>query len=136
MKALLRSLTQLSSVSVALVRIVLGVVFLMAGYVKIFKIGWAIEPFRNNYHIPIPEVFGPIVSVLEFAGGALLIVGLFTRYLGVLFTIEFVVAALIQWLGKGIFPRTELLLLVGAFLLATHGAGTLSLDKPGQTWEP
>jgi putative oxidoreductase len=137
MKSLFRSLSQLSSVSVAIVRIVMGVIFLLAGYGKIFHGGYAIEAFRNAFRIPLPELFGPLVSVLELVGGALLIVGLFTRYLGALFTIEFVVATLIVMNLRGIMgARLEVMLLVGAFLLATHGAGTLSLDRPGQRWEP
>ncbi len=135
MKSLLRSLSQLSSVSVALVRVLLGVIFVMSGYAKVFNMGFAVEAFRNAYHIPVSEFFGPLVSILELGGGVLLLVGLFTRYVGILYMIEFTVAAILVWSGKGMFPRTELLLLTGAFLLATHGAGTLSLDRPGQRWE-
>jgi putative oxidoreductase len=137
MKSLLRSLSQLSSVSVAIVRIIMGTILVYAGYLKVFHQGWFIENLRNTYKIPISELFGPLISVLELVGGALLIVGLFTRILGVLYTIEFLVASVIVMGMKGVpFAFTEKLLLVGAFLLATHGAGTLSLDRPGQRWEP
>jgi len=137
MKSLLRSLSQLGPISIAILRVVMGVIFLYQGYNKVFKAGFAIEYFRNTFHIPVSEFFGPLVSVLELGGGALLIVGLFTRYLGILFTIEFIVAALIQASLKGpTKAMLEYVILVAVFVLATHGAGTLSLDKPGQRWEP
>ena len=137
MISLLRSLSQLGPVSIAIVRVLMGLIFVTAGYAKVFKMGFAVELFRTRFGIPLPELFGPLVSVLELGGGVLLIVGLFTRYLGVLYTIEFIVASVIVASMSGpMGARTEYLLLAGAFLLATHGAGTLSLDRPGQRWEP
>jgi len=85
----------------------------------------------------LPELAGPVVSVLELGGGVLLVVGLFTRILGVLYTIEFIVASLVIINLKGLMgARLEYMILVGAIVLATHGAGTLCLDRPGQKWEP
>ncbi len=72
--------------------------------------------------------------MLELFGGALLIVGLFTRAVGLLLTVEMGVAIWKVHLARGIlsvkdyeFPLT---LAVAAFMLATVGAGAISLDQP------
>ena len=136
MKGLLRALNAQSPIAIAILRIVMGLIFLLAGYAKVFNGGFAVNAFRGM-GVPLPELFGPVVSVLELGGGALLIVGVFTRILGVLYTIEFIVAALVIINLRGLMgARLEYMILVGAIVLATHGAGTLSLDRPGQKWEP
>jgi uncharacterized membrane protein YphA (DoxX/SURF4 family) len=70
-------------------------------------------------------------------GGICLALGLGTRYLGVLFACEFVVAAWVKWvpLDQGYMgSRLDTMLIVVALLLATQGAGKYSLDaKMGRT---
>ncbi len=138
MKSLLRTLNAQSAVALAILRVVMGIIFVVAGYGKVFGGGFAMG-FLGKVGIPLPQIAGPIVSFLELGGGILLIVGLFTRYLGVLFTLEFIVAAFAQAsiLEKGIMgARLEYMLIVGAILLVTHGAGALAIDRPGRRWEP
>ncbi len=136
MRQLLRTLSTLGPVAIAVQRVVLGVIFLIAGYGKVFKGGFAVNGFRG-LGVPLPELMGPVVSFLELGGGALLIVGLFTRYLGVLFSVQFVVASILIANVKGLMgARLEYVILVACLVLATHGAGTLALDRPGQKWEP
>ena len=79
---------------------------------------------------PFPSVVGPFIVLLEFAGGIAVVLGLFTRYLGVLYTIEFIVAFLVVKLGMG-YPkfRIDLTLIAFGVLMATHGAGAYSLDR-------
>jgi putative oxidoreductase len=122
-----------ASLGVAGVRIMMGIIFTIAGYLKFFGYGLskAIENFRG-YGIPIPEFFAPFIAVLEFGGGILLILGLFSRYLGALYCIEFIVAGWVQWvaLGKGYMgARLELMLIVGGVLLATNGSGRYALGR-------
>ncbi len=138
MKSLLRTLNAQSAVALAILRVVMGIILVVAGYGKVFGGGFAIG-FFGKVGIPLPQIAGPFISFLELGGGILLIVGLFTRYLGVLLTIEFIVASIVQAaiLEKGIMgPRLEYLLVVGAIILATHGAGALGIDRPGRRWEP
>ncbi len=108
------------------------------GYAKITKAGWAVG-FFGKVGIPIPSVSGPFVTLLETVGGLALIVGLFTRYLGILYAIQFLVAAWVQWFffSKG-YPgaELELMLLFGGVLLATNGAGAYSLNRKIGRWEP
>jgi putative oxidoreductase len=75
-----------------------------------------------------------IAGALELGGGALLVIGLFTRFLGLLLTAEMAVAL---WRDEKIFQHPlaidayglALVLGVGAFALATFGAGPVSLDR-------
>ncbi len=138
MISFMRMLNSQSAVALAILRVVMGIIFVLAGYGKVFGGGFAMG-IVGKVGIPLPQIFGPIVSFLELGGGILLIVGLFTRYLGMLFTIEFIVAAFAQAviLEKGIMgARLEYMLIVGAILLVTHGAGALAIDRPGRRWEP
>ena len=60
------------------------------------------------------------------------ILGLLTRYLGILYAIEMIVATYVQWsvFSKGFSgAQLELLLLFIGILVATHGAGKYSLDR-------
>ncbi len=116
-----------------LFRTMTGIILIAHGVIKI-KGDWAVG-FFGFVGIPIPSIAGPFVTLLEIGGGAALILGLVTRYLGILYAIQFIVAAYLQWfvLGKGgkgySGAELELLLLFAGVLLATHGAGKYSLDK-------
>src|SRR5258705_1338896 len=59
-------------------RIVVGWVFLWSGWGKLNALPRVIENFRS-WGIPYPEILTPFVSGVEFVGGILLFVGLFTR---------------------------------------------------------
>ncbi len=138
MKSILGTLNAQSAVALAILRVVMGIIFVVWGYGKVFGGGYAIG-FFTKAGIPLPEIAGPIVSFMELGGGILLIVGLFTRYVGVLFTIEFIVAAITiaNFSDKGIMgTRLEFMMLMGAIILVTHGAGALAIDRPGRRWEP
>ena len=138
MKSLLRTLNAQSPVALAILRVVMGIIFVVAGYGKVFGGGFAMG-FLGKVGIPLPQIAGPIVSFLELGGGILLIVGLFTRYVGVLFTLEFIVAVITiaNFSDKGIMgTRLEFMMLMGAIILVTHGAGALAIDRPGRRWEP
>jgi putative oxidoreductase len=87
--------------------------------------------------IAVPQVLGPFVALLELVGGIGILIGFMTRYLGVLITIEFIVATYTQWVtfGKGFAgARLDIMMLAGALVLATHGAGRYSIDR-NRTWD-
>lgn len=125
------ALDQYKAYGLGLLRVAAGLLILNAGYTKFFieKIPKVIENF-DRMGIILPQVTGPFIAGLELAGGALVIVGLFTRYLGLIFVAEFAVAAYTKWvlLGYGMAgARYELLLLVIFLALATNGGGALNL---------
>ena len=125
-----------SAHGLAFLRIILGGLFLYAGYRKVFVLGFAVDLFEMR-GIPAASLIGPIFSILELVGGVLLIVGMFTRYIGVLFTLEYLFLTIMVILSDGfVSARLEFMFLTGAIMLATQGAGRISVDRPGRFWEP
>jgi putative oxidoreductase len=127
-----------SNVTHFILRLVTGIVLTDAGFLKVFKMGDLAKGVMVKYGVPIPELTGPFISFLEFFGGIALIIGLFTRYVGIIFTIEFIVTVLLkarvmEWPNfNGMWID---LMLIGACLtLASTGAGMLSVDR-GRRWE-
>jgi putative oxidoreductase len=114
-----------------LLRIMTGIVLTYHGYQKIFVIGLnGVAGFFGKIGIPLSQISGPFIGILEFVGGILVILGLFTRLLGALFAIEFIVATYAAWvlLGKGYGgSELELMLLFANVLIATHGSGRYSV---------
>lgn len=73
-------------------RLAVGIILLVAGYQKLMAIDNTIAYFAK-LGFPVPVVTGWFIALLEFFGGAALILGLFVSYLGLIYTIEFIVAA-------------------------------------------
>ncbi len=130
------NLAGLNNLANLLLRLLAGGIFIRAGYAKFFEAGIpkVIDLFGGTYGIPIPQVTAPFIATLELAGGALLVLGLFTRYLGLLYVCEFIVAAWVKFTiipppgGGYLSARLDMLIIFTAFLLATQGAGKYSLD--------
>ncbi len=131
MKNFIAFLEKQRSVGLLITRVLAGGILLWAGLAKLTGPGFSgIGGGFAKMGIPIPEVTGPFILLLESLGGLALVLGLFTRYLGVLFLIEFLVAffAVKMGLGYGKF-RIDVALIAFAVLFATHGGGEYSLDK-------
>jgi putative oxidoreductase len=115
---------------VAAVRVVMGLVFIAAGWNKVAVGFGTVATNFGKMGMPAPGFTGPFIALLELIGGALLLVGLAGRWLGLLFAIEFVVAAFVVklpsvgWAGA----RLDLMLLAGGVLLFFAGSGRLSID--------
>ena len=116
-------------------RLVMGSILIASGYNKFFVAG--IDKVTGNftgYGIPLPAVAAPFIGALELVGGVLLAIGLFTRYLGVLYFFEFIVAWYVKFavipapIGGYAGARLDSMIIVMAFLFATHGAGKYSVD--------
>ena len=118
-------------------RIVVGIVFLMHGYQKLFKMGFhGVEGFFGHLGIPLPLVAAVIVTLVEFVGGILLIAGLLVRVAAPLLACDMLVAILkVHW-QHGFFSSTggvefPLTLLAGAICLTLAGGGCFSLRFKG-----
>lgn len=113
-------------------RIVVGWVFLLSGWGKLNNLP-AVTANFIDWGIPFPQVLTPFVSAVEFLGGLLLILGLFTRVAAVPLIIVMIVAIVAaKWdeidsletlLG---FDEVAYMALFG--WLAVAGPGPLSLD--------
>jgi putative oxidoreductase len=71
------------------------------------------------------------ITLLELSGGIALILGLFVRYSGLIYTIEFIVAAFWVKLPMQGYAasRLDLMMLTGAAALYFLGAGRWSIDS-------
>ncbi len=124
-------LDKLKPLGLLLLRWGIGAIFIFAGYPKLFgDTKRAIEGFAS-FGMPAYLVY--VAGAVEFFGGWLLVLGLFTRVAGILLAGQMAVAIWKVHMGKGILAVQEyqfpLALAVAAFALATCGAGAISLDK-------
>ena len=114
-------------------RIAMGVIFATHGYSKFATGLGKTSAYFAKVSIPLPELMGPVIAVLELIGGILLVLGWATRWLGLLFAIEMLVATLwVQMPAKG-WNGSELerMLLASAITLFFAGAGKLAIDQVG-----
>lgn len=137
MRRLASALAGQSAIGYFLLRVLTGIILALSGYNKFFGIGiGAITSNFEKWGIPLAQVSAPFIALLELVGGILLILGLFTRYVAVLFAIEFIVATWTKWapIGAGwTGSRLEFMILFAAVLYATNGSGAYSVDsKIGQ----
>ena len=123
------NLSQIHSRSWAILiaRVILGLIFFMAGLWKVFTLGpvgharrWFVEPYSDTF-LPMWSLWtvGTVVPFVEFVAGALLLVGLWTRPAllglgGVLIIVTFghLLANPLYEFHTHVIPRTALLLFV------------------------
>jgi putative oxidoreductase len=120
---------------IALLRIVVGIVFVMHGQQKLFEMGvGGVGGFFASLGVPAPQLAAVVVSLLETVGGVALILGVLTRLFGLLLTGDMLVAMLLVHRPNGFFAGdggVELVLLLGAaaLTLALTGPGAMALDN-------
>ncbi len=122
---------------ITVLRVVVGVVFLVHGSQKLFTTGFAgVGGYMAKLGVPLPMVAGVVVTLVEFLGGIALILGLALRPAALLLAIDMLVAVLLVGLPNGFFaPRGveyPLSLLAVNIGLVLMGAGAASLD--GVLW--
>ncbi len=110
----------------ALLRVVTGLMFWQHGAQKLF--GW----LGGRQVQDMASQFG-LAGVLEFFGGILIILGLFTRPVAFILSGEMAFAYFLAHAPRGLWPienRGEVVVLFSFIFLffAAHGAGRYSLD--------
>jgi putative oxidoreductase len=123
-------LEKLKPLGLLVLRLALGASFMFHGYPKLSDPAHWVKAFPAY---GFPGYFAYIAGILELFGGGLLIVGLFTRGIGLLLAIEMGVAltrAGFPEITMHAFGQYEIPLLLGAASLAltTTGAGIISID--------
>lgn len=123
-------LDKLRPVALLALRFGFGVVFVYHGYPKLFS---RVEFYQQAFErLGLPPWLSFAAGITEMFGGALLLLGLFTRVAALLLAAEFLFALWKVHLREGLLavPEYEFALLVvgAALLLASTGAGPLSLD--------
>jgi putative oxidoreductase len=111
-------------------RLAMGVILSVAGYMKLVGIAGTIAYF-TKLGFPVPVITAWFITLLELIGGIALILGLFVRYFGLLYTVEFIVAAFwVKLPTQGYAAsRLDLMILAGAAALYFLGAGRWSIDS-------
>ncbi len=109
----------------AIVRIVFGFLFLVHGLQKLFGM-------FDGTVVPLDSLFG-VAAMVEFVGGILIIIGLFTRLAAFVASGEMAAAYFIAHLPQAFWPvqngGESAVLFCFAFLyIAARGAGSLSVD--------
>jgi putative oxidoreductase len=117
---------------ITILRVMVGIVFLAHGGQKVFVYGFSgVQGAFGQMGIPMPTVMGPFVALLELLGGLMLVVGVGTRWVSILFAIEMAVAVLKVHLSGGFFlPRGfefALTMCAASCAIALEGPGAAAL---------
>jgi len=128
----MQSLEKFRPLALLLLRLALGIIFIFHGYPKLFT--HTRETTQMFEHMGFPGYFVYIAGAVEFFGGIVMILGLFTRVAGLLLAGEMAIAIWRVHLPQGPITMVKnyefpLVLAMAAFTLATVGAGLISLDQ-------
>ncbi len=134
--------TAYSGLGLLILRLAMGIIFFVHGWPKLNPNSQMKGPagfggFLRQMGVPMPIFFGWVVALLETLGAVLLILGLGTRILAVLFAINMLVAILVakrQVMKVGFSSQQttgwefDFALLAMSLALLFTGAGTIALD--------
>jgi putative oxidoreductase len=123
------------SVALGLIRMIVGLVFVVHGAQKIFIYHYAgVVAAFHQMGIPAPEVSAAFAMAAEFVGGLLLLSGLYTRLAAIPVAFTMLVAITqVHW-HAGFFAQGggfeyPLTLLVANLALLIGGGGAFALDN-------
>jgi putative oxidoreductase len=117
----------------AVLRVTVGVVFLMHGSQKLFALGFhGVAGMFAHVGVPLPAVSAVVVTLVESLGGLALVLGVATRFFGTLLALDMAGAILFVHAKNGFFApagvELPLTLRAGSVCLLLAGPGALSLE--------
>src|SRR5260370_31362557 len=115
-------------------RVIVGVVFLVHGSQKLFSFGFSgVTAFFTHTGIALPAVSAPLVTLVEFLGGLALILGVGTRVAALLLACDMLGAIVFVHFKNGFFMPTgyefALTMLAANLSLALTGSAAASVDR-------
>ncbi len=124
----------LQSLGLAILRIVVGIVFVAHGSQKLFVYGLdGVTAAMAKVGFPLPAVAAVLIIATEFLGGIALLLGLFTRLAAIPIAFAMLVAVLKVHLKGGFFLPTgfeyAFTMCAAALTLALTGPGAFALDN-------
>jgi putative oxidoreductase len=119
---------------ITVLRVIVGIVFLVHGGQKLFVWGFSnVAGFFGQVGIPVPLLTAIVVTLVEFLGGLALLLGLFTRWAAIPLALNMLGPMLTVHLKAGFFLpegfEFVLTLLAANVALALLGSGEASVDK-------
>lgn len=138
----MNSIAKRQDLGLALIRIVVGLVFLVHGWQKLFVYGHAgVTGAMAQMGIPFPSLSAYLVSFTEFLGGLALLLGVLTRLIAIPIAFQMLVAIAAVHFKSGFFLPSgyeyAMTLFVASVGLAIAGGGAFAIDNvlfrtPGQ----
>ncbi|MGN6476277.1 MAG: DoxX family protein [Flavipsychrobacter sp.] len=134
--------------SIIIIRLICGAVFLSEGILKFVYPNQGVGRF-TKLGFPVPDVTAHVIANLEILGGVMLLLGLYTRLIALVFVLQMIVAILTTKIGvylgtsplapppsppqTGIWAvlhetRADYAQLLTCLFLVIEGAGRRSLD--------
>jgi putative oxidoreductase len=121
---------------ITVVRVMAGLIIFVAALEKYTAMGFSgFSAVAAQLSIPAAGFWGVFIPLLELIGGALILVGLGTRWVAVLFVIEYFVTSFLLKVprpapfGGWDSMRIDLMLFATAIALVLVGPGALALDS-------
>ena len=121
-------------------RLTLGWIFLQSGWGKLHDLPKVIA-FFTELGIPAPQIQAPLAATTEFVCGALMLLGLASRFASLPLIGTMLVAILTAKRGEvhelsDLFGFAEYLYIVLALWIGAYGPGPISLDSAiARRWE-
>lgn len=122
------NLEQYHDVAILLLRIGVGVIFVLAGWGKLTGIE-GVQGFFGDIGIPAAALMAWVVALTEFVGGLMVLIGLYLRIPALLLAVVMVVAIFTVKLEQGFDAlRIDLSLMLMSLALCILGSGKISFE--------
>jgi putative oxidoreductase len=128
-------LNQYREWGITALRVIVGIVFLVHGLQKLLQFGVeGTTGFLAGIGVPLAGVAAILLIAAEAVGGLALILGAFTRWVGIVLAFVMLVAIFTVHLPNGFFANNSgyeyvLTLLVANITLVLAGSGPLAVDQ-------